>query len=390
MVAGSPQERMFRVRADNLARLHEEIARLARRGERLGTGSLRLWEVGEREFAPGRDGQRVEYAQVALAGETPQLAGWQIAAVLEHGDRGTTVHLVPGMESAVDTERWQGAGGECEHCGLKRLRKETFVVRHESGSVAQVGSSCLKDFTGANDPERALRQAAYLTLAAEALEEVSEPAVAVPAPERAERVEVIDYLRHVSAVERRDGFVPRSKATDERRSTADLAAANLEATQAGEEAIAIDDVDHERAQAVCVWAREELGGEDELSDYEEHLIDALARRRVLPWERGIVASGLLAYERANGRRGEGHVGEPGATVELDLRVEQVMAGRTTRYGPTFVHTLRDAQGHRFTWFATRTQLIVGERYRVKGKVKRHGDFAGEDVTVLSGCRAEVL
>ena len=82
------------------------------------------------------------------------------------------------------------------------------------------------------------------------------------------------------------------------------------------------------------------------------------------------------------------MGEPGEQLEVELRVEQVAPGRTTRYGPTFVHTMRDAEGHRFTWFATRTQLVEGELYNVKGKIKRHGRFAGEDVTVLTGCRVE--
>ena len=54
----------------------------------------------------------------------------------------------------------------CEHCGLRRRRKATFVVVHvDSGELRQVGSGCLRDFLGGHDPDRACRQAEYLALA---------------------------------------------------------------------------------------------------------------------------------------------------------------------------------------------------------------------------------
>src|SRR5262245_24013540 len=66
---------VFRVLEGSLPVLREEIARLARRAERLGTAPLAMHETGD------RDG---EHVFVTLEGEPPTLAGWMIAAVVDH------------------------------------------------------------------------------------------------------------------------------------------------------------------------------------------------------------------------------------------------------------------------------------------------------------------
>src|SRR4051794_1192628 len=139
----------------NLAELQRRIGGLDRRAQRLGTGPLALRDTGE------RDGDR---ARVVLTGEPPALAGWILAAVVEHGRTESALRVVTAKPLRLDLMRFEQP--RCDHCGLRRRRTETFVVWHaETRRLRQVGSGCLRDFLAGHDPERLCRQAEYHLLA---------------------------------------------------------------------------------------------------------------------------------------------------------------------------------------------------------------------------------
>jgi hypothetical protein len=152
-----PAERgaTFWVLERNLPELQRRFGALDRRAQRLGTGPLALHDTGE------RDGDR---ARVLLAGEPPALAGWVLAAVVEHGPAESAVRVVTAEPLPLDPKRFEQP--RCDHCGLRRRRTETFVVWHaQTRRRRQVGSDCLRDFLGGHDPERLCRQAEYHVLA---------------------------------------------------------------------------------------------------------------------------------------------------------------------------------------------------------------------------------
>jgi hypothetical protein len=162
MTTGRP--RVFRVRENALEDLRRRVAALDRRAGRLGTGPIRLREIGRREAG---------YALVQLHGEAPVLRGWTLAAVVEHGDRRSSVRsLLPDRDLLLESF----SAPVCDHCGLSRRRSRTYVLlRAETGELRQVGSGCLRDFLGGHDPERLCRQAEYLARAREALDDVTAP-----------------------------------------------------------------------------------------------------------------------------------------------------------------------------------------------------------------------
>src|SRR5690606_38210639 len=47
----------------------------------------------------------------------------------------------------------------CDHCGLKRDRKFTYIVQSEDKSLKQIGRACVKDFTGGKSPDELAFQA---------------------------------------------------------------------------------------------------------------------------------------------------------------------------------------------------------------------------------------
>ena len=87
--------RVFPARSDALEQLQRRIEALGRRARRIGVGPVRLLDTGERD-AGG-------HAFVVLRGRAPVLAGWTLAAIVDHRDGRATVrpageqgeHLAP-------------------------------------------------------------------------------------------------------------------------------------------------------------------------------------------------------------------------------------------------------------------------------------------------------
>lgn len=366
----------LRIPSDRLAEAHEAVDALARRAGRLGLSPLELHDTGRRE----RDPAGVEYAHIVLAGEAPRLGGWRLVAELRHTPGATEAR--PLGEAEVDLDPWRSAPPRCEHCGVRRARKQTYLVQHAaSGRLAQVGSSCLADFTG-HDPGAALRRASHLARARALLD--AEPARPAPAEEEASgAIGLREYLAHAAALARIHGFVPIAR-SGERRPTAELALESLRGAQGvGAPLITPADEDHARAERAIAWARSELSAREGLSDYERELVAVCSHERLRPHEVGLAASLLFAHARAT------PLGAPGERIEVEALLERVSPTRRGRF-PAFAHAFRDALGRRLTWFASSLKLAEGERYRLSATVCRHERFRGEPATVLTHCRAEVI
>jgi hypothetical protein len=135
-----PAGQSFRVAPAELEHLQRRIQTLGRRARRLGVEPVRLIDTGERDAS----GQ----ALVLLSGRAPVLAGWSLAAIVDHRDGHPTVD-----EQGDRLAAGAFAHPICEHCGLRRRRTRTYVVVDTvSGEVRQVGSGCLRDFLGGPQP----------------------------------------------------------------------------------------------------------------------------------------------------------------------------------------------------------------------------------------------
>src|SRR5512132_2239865 len=95
----------FRVLRRNLPELNVRIGRLARRAERLGTAPLALRDRGE------DDG---EHALVVLEGEPPALAGWTLAAVVDHRGGAPRLRVASSAAPVLDPQRFREP--RCDHC----------------------------------------------------------------------------------------------------------------------------------------------------------------------------------------------------------------------------------------------------------------------------------
>jgi hypothetical protein len=350
--------------------LRHRIEALDRRAAKLGTAPIRLWDTGERDSA--------DHAFVVLQGTAPVLAGWALAAIVEHRDGAANVRAVNELGARLDPEAFRTAW--CEHCGLRRHRKATFVVvREDSGELRQVGSGCLRDFLGGHDPERACRQAEYLALARDELK-VAENRTRPPEPT------LEAFAAHAAHVVRAHGFMSRERA----QRTSEPASADLALRSLHERPDAPDRGDRALANGALGWALALPTLKDELSQFETDALAAIEARSISTRRQSALICALIGAYRQRRARSR-HLAQPGQRLATIVLVERVIPGASERYGTVHRCELIDANVNRVVWWQTRgAPLEPGAVVSLEGTVERHTRFGAAAVTVLSHCTTESL
>ena len=362
--------RVFRVPGEALASLRARIETLDRRAGRLGVAPIRLADTG------ARDGDG--HVFVVLQGCAPVLAGWALAAIVAHRSGGGRMRAVGELGERLDPQAFQAPW--CEHCGLRRRRTETFVVVHvDSGEIRQVGSGCLRDFLGGDDPQRACRQAEYLALARGELKGAEE---AASPPEPALEA----FAGHAACVVRAHGFTSREHAhLSGGPASADLAWRSLQGTPEAPKA-----ADRALAAGALRWAHALPTLKGELSQFEADALAVIESGSVKTRrDRGLICALIAAYRQRRARWR--HLGQPGERLGTVVLVERVMPVPSERYGTVHRCELIDAEVNRLAWWQTRgAPPQPGEIVSLVGTVERHTRFGAGAVTVLSHCTTKRL
>ncbi len=99
------------------------------------------------------------FQNVTIAGPNPVLAGWEFVATLQHlrdEETGKAINLLrsrPSFEGKIPDSFKTAESTNCDHCGQRRFRNDTYLVRNvTTGAWKQIGSTCIKDFLGGIDP----------------------------------------------------------------------------------------------------------------------------------------------------------------------------------------------------------------------------------------------
>lgn len=394
----------FKIPEPNLLRLAERVAALNKRAAKLGVAPVVLDSIGREEtllycwadraerLTPEHPEDRPSRVRVTIlvrvTGETPKLAGWAFLATLDHAsEAGVVLRVVPGAEVP---ESYRTALPLCDHCRTIRNRRETFVVRHEDGTLKQVGRDCLVDFLGGADPKVV---AAWCELlgAFRADLGASEDEGWGGGGGGAAYFYLPEYLAMVAATIEKEGWVSRTAArAGAGGATADSALGWLIPPLGGWTAgdlkrrPEVTDAHRDLATRAIDWTAGLREAKPALSDYEHNLVVVCGTQALTPKNAGIAASVIPAYKREVereilGRRraaaGAAFVGTIGARAEFTVEVVNVIEYEGN-FGVTRIHKMLDDAGNALVWFASRAGgLAQGRRYRIKATVKAHEDDA---------------
>ena len=370
----------------NMADLGDRISRLNSVCEKLGvspivceTVSSEIRRVCSDDHAPM---QYMRWHTVAITGESPVIAGWQFVAQISHGaEVGNVIRNLSEIELPT---QYRTSPPDCDHCHLARNRTNTYVlINNETGKYRQVGSSCLRDFTGHDDPHAIASFLESLEALTRGLDEGDFD------PNRMGGVSVhtlfdsLKFLAIVSAIIRECGWLGTAKARDEGGISTKERAIDVLISHSPS-AISLED--EALAQSALEWGRAQAGA----SEYEANL-RVVCASQYCDWRNlGILASVIVAYQKARTQAQNDaisqHVGEIGAKVTLAVQVTRI-AFIERQYGITAVVSMMSGENS-LVWFASGgTNLEEGKSYTLKGTVKAHGEYHGVKQTTLTRCKA---
>lgn len=79
-----------------------------------------------------------------------------------------------------------------------------------------------------------------------------------------------------------------------------------------------------------------------------------------------------------------YVGSIGERIDVTvvIRLAQPLEGQ---WGHSTFHIMSDTHGNIYTWTTASKSLVLGETYHIKGTIKEHKNYKGEQQTVLTRC-----
>lgn len=359
----------------------------------------------ERRQADGSPGvKKHTWQYIAIKGETPKVAGYSFIATLQHEEAGNIIRQIPVLR--LDGEpvelpnliSYRHVDPECEQCGLRRHRKDTYLVwNQEDDSIMQVGSNCLGDFLGAADPQRYASYAEYLRDFLVGLGDNPDAEEGYYGPRLEREFEMVEYLSSVARMIRANGWVPTS--SYDGNPTKAQAWENLVNYGKKDRGVPlwidIEEQDVKLAEETLDWLLTDLAERNDLNDYEWNLVTAAKAKGVTYRTTGIIASAVRAYdrERENKLRREkqaaknavkGHVGQIGersehnVTLMKTVPIEDRYADRYADDQTKPLYIFEDEAGNEIKWFSSRWLDGIfknGESYKISVKVKSHEDNA---------------
>ena len=413
----------FVLRESQLATLEAKIARLNRTAAKLGVEPVTVkeekrWFVEGKAFtgvvSDGAGGTTLipsfapGHVAVSLVaeGESPKLpGGWRLAARLEHDPEiGTIVLTVPG--EAVPAQ-FHDAVPTCDHCGTRRRRKITFLLRSEDQRIRQVGSTCVRDFLGHAAPEDILRKLSWFgdwigqcrELADEWEDEERWGGDSKFAHLRLEPLlGLIVRLSHLHGWCSKQAVRDAEERGERKVATIDQAnhliakgAANLSSDERDQ--VAVTDEDLDEARAAIAWAEDLDADNDFLRNIQKIAAAGICSARTAGIAAAIPAAFARHQERelAKKRDLEGTLDEHWGVVgakgqQRDLEIVSIRE-LESQWGVVTLFKFRDGDGRTFVWFASRPgiakQFEVGQIKIATFGIKDHKQFRDVAQTVIT-------
>lgn len=393
------------------------LAKLNKRAAKLGVTPITMSLTGatrtESVYVPfelqGLDleGKRVKeievlFSEIVIVGESPILAGYEFLAQIDHDSAGYNV--INNLSNENLSEAYGKADPVCDHCNIDRFRKSTYVVRYiETGMTKQVGSTCIKDFTGHKNPDAILDFYNQVHRIFGDFGSKSTEGYNIPREEW--REETGYFVEMAAAVILKNGFVSKKRleempGLETTCTTSELTLSFIYPPEGSyrEEVIA------EKRELlanpnvkVLVEAvedyRKDLEAKDFRNDFEENVYNFLSGETFKHRYAGYVAAAVGSAHRAfcekqenapKSQKSNDHIGTLGQRGQflLDLRYAK---GYDSQFGYGVRYVFEDETGNSVIWFSSNDtkNLQPDMKYSLSAMVKSHGEYNGRNQTIIN-------
>ena len=391
-VGVSPEDRtVYLIPAPNLAKFEAQCAALSRKAVRIGCSEIKPYVFGY-QMLKDKLGEEYQAFEVLFTVEAPKINGWTFVARLDHThETGNIIRMVPNTIESLP-EHYRDCAPNCDHCRIRRLRNDTFVLRcDDTGELKQVGSTCLKDFFG-HDPLKMARMAELLGYAAEAARGAQDY-IEGSSGGRYHVLSIEDFCQYAALAVRLNGWVSYAASQETgAKTTREVAADMYFAHERG-----VTDADKALAAEALEWAQS-LSDKAEKSDYEHNIL-VIAEAVVMDLRScGLAASIVGVFHRNREReiarkavaskQGAstfvGVVGNRLVNVPVEVIGTNVFE---SSFGHTYLYRMLDSSGNVLVWFSSKdVRVKAGAKVLMTGTVKDHKVRDGIQQTIVTRCK----
>lgn len=382
----------IRIPYDNRAACEAKLQKLAAKAVTLDCTITWSWsDVVPVTRKDNKDKDIVElYYDVDVVGEAPRLAGWSFLGTLSLTEaNGVIRRMVPGI--TCPSEALARDPSECDHCGHRRKRTDTFIVQSEKEGVKVVGRSCLRDFLGHKSPEHIVSSCGFLTDLCETLEEKFGGGGSGTAGFYVKEALAIAF--HFVA---KEGFKPAAFGANSTHSTVrEYLWSISEGAKELRKENPLSDLDHAQAEA-CVAS---VLANEETSDFMHNLRTFAASEYLTSRSLGFVCAMVPAFDKDAIRRApkkavkdSEHMGVVGERTSFGEVLCTKVVSWETQYGTQFLFIF-SKDGDIFTWKTSSFCEGVSDGVFVnieKATVKAHSEYEGRKQTDLARVKYQVI
>lgn len=371
------------VPALNLGNLTKRLDKLARKANKYGNSPIG-YSIGEttmKETTIYIDNNpkkiETEFVDITVWGDAPKYGDHKFLARVELNDG---ENIVSNLGGKPLNERFRFMVSECDHCGHNRVRNDVYVFENNNGEQIAVGKTCLRDFTGCDNPLEIVNRAKFIQDIKTACDEELN---SFGGGYGNSYFTVNEVLQYASANIRVNGWVSKSMAMnsyDETiMTTSDYVMMDL-FPNAKRKPIETTIEDQQMANTVMEYFRNMEYNKDN-GDYINNLRVIINSDTVKIKHIGLLVSAVNVILKEKQKKAEsqtsvsnyvGSIKERMRGIELTF-VREISLG-FGMYGEQYLYTFQDNSGNVFVWITTHREFIIGETIVMDFTIKAHKEY----------------
>lgn len=333
-------------------------------------------EINHTEYKAGTT--IIEVTDIEINFPDYKLGNYTVAAVIEHGEEDKNL-VYPCGEYKIPS-KYNTGKGICQHCNTNHNRVKTvLLIDNNTDEFKQVGTACLKEYTGVDEAGLVRAYIALDSILAE--DNITEGYIEKGNYRRYEETEY--YLAQCIHLYYTKGYNKNNKE---------------EAYKVKENELT--ETDKNTAKKVIEFFT--TYEPEEWDSFMNNIKNTVTNVYCKPYN-GFVAYAVVAYEKeivrmeakakkeAENAKTD-YVGNIGDKITVNVE-GRVVAGYDTQFGYTFIYKFTDETGKVYIWKTTKDiELNEDGKFigTVRGTIKEQNTYNGEKQNVLTRCKVEAM
>jgi len=332
----------------------------------------------EKEIYDGIVINEYEMLNISIIHEKIKLGNWTLICLIDHASASSSLIKRIDIDNLIDVSNFLKSN-KCDHCQKKRIRNNTFILMNENGELKQVGSSCLKDFTG-YDPAQILSiNNFYMKLSEEFVDEgINKNGYTEYFDTKIWLAKTIRFLKTYP-------YVSKTKAMDEFKMATSLAIElSYSPKNKNEDIIPYTEDDKiEAEQIIDYWKQYP----DDHTDYIYNLKILLNDTEFHIKNSGIITSCVAMYKKNTSEKKMSNnsewIGNVGDKIESEVSFISTVS-IDTHYGKLYINIMKDSNENIIVWKTSKS--IPKESFIIAGTISKHEIFRNKKQTLLTRCK----